>query len=152
MCEPLSILATSASLFAASLKLSHSLILLRSRFQRVPETVSSLVNEMQLTSLGLGELESLLRSRHDVLASASRDDAVRQHMLQCVEAVTVSMAKSFSLLDGELGKLVREGEEERRGVSWRLKFMWVESDLDEIMAQVRDQRSSLGFLMQLVST
>jgi hypothetical protein len=109
--------------------------------------VSTLCNEVQLTSLGLGELESLLRSRPDVL---SRDDGVRQHLLQCVEATNVSMAKSFSALDTELGKLRRDVNDEARGISWRLRFMWVESDLMSVMAQVRDQRNSLGYLMQLV--
>jgi hypothetical protein len=151
MADPLSIMTAAASLFAASLKLSRSLILLRSRFQKVPETVSGLSNEIQLTSLGLGELESLLRSRQDVLASGSQNSRVRHNMLKCIEATTVSMAKSFSLLDAELGKLARDGKESK-GISWRLRFMWVESDLDGIMVQVRDQRSSLSFLMQLVST
>ncbi|KAK1766526.1 ankyrin-1 [Phialemonium atrogriseum] len=141
MCDPLSIATGTASLLAASLKLSHGLIVLRSRFQKVPETVSGLCNELQLTSIGL-----------DALTSASSNDQARRNLLQCVEATTVSMAKSFSVLDTEIAKLNKDDPAESQSVAWRLRFMWVESDLNGLMVQVRDQRSSLSFLMQVVQT
>lgn len=150
--DPLSIATATASLLAASFKLSHGLIVLRSKFERVPETVSNLCSELQLTSVGLNGLQNLLRSRPEALTSTAQDDPTRHHLLQCVDATTVSMAKSFSVLDTEIGKLNKDESAESRSIAWRLRFMWVESDLGTLMTQVRDQRSSLNFLMQVVQT
>lgn len=36
-------------------------------------------------------------------------------MLQCIKAVTVSMAKSFALLDAELNKLTPDGDAIHQG-------------------------------------
>ncbi len=150
MCEPLSIATGVASLFAASIKLTHSLIALKLRFERAPETVQQLCNEFQVTSVGLGELENLLRSGHNALSSTSQSGQAKQHTLQCVDATTISMARSFAMLGSELEKLKRDEASGTRSISWRMRFMWVEKDLNVIMMQVRDQRSSLSFLMQII--
>ena len=152
MCEPLSIAAGVASVFAASLKLTHSLLSLRTEFQRVPDTITQLCNEFHLTSVGLGELEQMLRSNQQALTVASQSDKAKQHLLQCVDATTVAMARSFTLLDAELEKLRPSEGSGARSRTLRMKFMWMKEDLNTLMGQVRDQRSSLGFLMQVVQS
>ena len=82
------------------------------------------------------------------LTSGDEDDAHRLFMLESFEAVTVTMARAFSLVDSELGKLSKD--DARQTIAFRLRFMWVESDLNEMMSQIRDQRDALLFLIQLV--
>ena len=148
MSDPFSIAAGAVSLVAASWKISNNLRNLQTKFERVPQTVSALIAEFQATTAGLSQLNRLLEARqHDLLGGNAADEAERVHLLQCLDAMTFDMARTFSLIDAELAKLTKG---EARPLSLRLRFLWVESDLNGYMAQIRDQRSSLIFLMQSI--
>ena len=90
----------------------------------------------------------MLVSRKAVFTMGDDDDANRLFLLESFEAVTVTMAKVFSLVDSELAKLNKN--DSRQTLAFRIRFMWVESDLNEMMSQIRDQRDSLLFLIQFV--
>ncbi len=149
MADPLSITAGVVSLVAAAWKISGNLRALQTKFQRVPQTVSGLVTEFQATAVGLGQLNELLQAKGDVLkiGPAGTEEVDRTPLLQCFDAMMVDMAQTFSLLNMELAKLDRG---EARLLALRMRFLWVESDLVEYTTRIRDQRSSLLFLMQSI--
>ncbi|KXX79231.1 Ankyrin-1 [Madurella mycetomatis] len=149
MADPLSIATGVAALVAAAWNVSNNLRDLRAKFQRVPETVSGLVAEFQATHIGLGQLNSLLRSRQTAFLGSNGTAAEHQHLLQSIDLITVEMARIFSLINTELTKLTKD---DARLLTLRLRFLWAESDLNGYMVQMRDQRSSLVFLMQFIQT
>ncbi|GAB1318562.1 Ankyrin-1 [Madurella fahalii] len=147
MLDPISLATGVTALVAAAWNISISVRNLQTKFQRVPETVSGLAAEFRATAAGLGQLDRLLRSRPTALLGSDGTVAEHHHLLQCLDAVTFEMARTFSLIDVELTKLTKD---DARLLALRLRFLWVESDLNGYMAQIRDQRSSLVFLMQFI--
>lgn len=149
MADPLSITASVVSLAAAAWKMSDNLRNLQSRFHRAPQTVSGLAAEFQATTAGLGQLSRFLESRQSAFlpGHAHADAAERLHLLQCLDAVIFDMARTFSLVDAELAKLSKD---DASLFALRLRFLWVEGDLTAYMTQIRDQRSSLVFIMQSI--
>ncbi|KAK1749808.1 ankyrin-1 [Echria macrotheca] len=145
MSDPLSITAAVFSLAAASWKIGSNLKVLRNKFQRAPETMSGLVTEFDATTAGLGQLQALFRTT-DILRTEAGEDA-RNHAMQCLDAIIVDMAQTFSRLNVELDKL---GKGETLTLALRMRFLFVESDLVEYMTRIRDQRSALSFVLHSI--
>ncbi|KAK3386051.1 ankyrin repeat-containing domain protein [Podospora didyma] len=148
MADPISIATGVLSLVSASFKITESLRTLKSKFQHVPQTVAGLATEFQATSIGLSQLRRFLDSRQHVFSASDANEVERVYLLQCLDATTFDMAKTFSAVDAELTKLNRD--DARQSIALRMRFMWVEGDLNAYMTQIRDQRSSLVFLMQSI--
>ena len=146
MADPLSIAVGITSLIGVSLKLSHGLKDVCAKFQRAPQTISSLYRECSNTSTGLVTLNRLLQSRANVLVSAQESN---QDFLACFDLTIVNMAQTFSVLDDQFHKL-SGGDDSLGKLSLRMRFMWIDGELNTLMQELRDQRSALVFLIECI--
>jgi hypothetical protein len=150
MCEPLSIITGVASLVAVCVKISQSLTTLKGKYYFADLSITSLVVECSNTGLGLSQLQSALQSRPDILDTQgySRDDVVNNFNM-----AIWGVAAVFSLLDAELKRLESGSMETSTWMGFRKKsrYLWNEDRLKELAQQIREQRSSISFLLQMVN-
>jgi len=149
--DPLSIAGGVLSLVSSGFKISRSLNTLRNKYKSAPATLSALSVECSVTCAALYQIQDLLTSRPEFLTSQSDS---RSMLTDMFELALLGCAATFSVLDEELTKVEYDGKKGvfKVGFKSRLKLIWNEDTLKELLQQMRDQRSSIGFLIETVQT
>lgn len=147
MCEPLSIIAGVASLVTVCVKISQGLSTLKDKFQFAQRTIALLGSECSATCMGLSQLHSAFQNRPEILNTFGHS---REELIICFDMVTWGIADTFSSLDTELTRLNIEMSKggNRLGFLRKGRYLWNEDRVQSLAQQIREQRSSLSFLLQ----
>jgi hypothetical protein len=92
--------------------------------------------------MGLSQLQSALQNNPNLFPTYSHTE---EELKTCFEMGIWGIATIFSLLDDEVTKL-----NDNSSMANRARYVWIENLLNERAQQIRDQRSSLTFLLHCV--
>ena len=134
---------------SSAYKISRSLHALRNKYKSAPAALAAISAECSVTCAALYQIQQLL-SAHPEFVSSESDS--RSDLRDLFELAILGCAATFSVLDEELTKLEYDAKQTgfRVGFKSRVKMMWNEDTLKELLQQMRDQRSSIGFLIETV--
>ena len=150
MAEPLSIIVGLASLISVCLKVSRGVKTVAEKYQAVNNTLSALSVECSVTSAALSQIEQMLAAKQASHLIVSQD---RSEIRLVLELALSGCAATFAVLDQELNKFERSRPSGNRlGFKTRTKYLWNEDTLKEVLQQMRDQRSSINFLIDVIQT
>ncbi|KAF5020730.1 hypothetical protein F66182_7232 [Fusarium sp. NRRL 66182] len=142
--DPLSIAASVVGLTATCLSTSKKLHDLAGEYEDVPVIIASICSESTVISIGLSELQMKILRRHDLAqAWASRTD-----VLMAFETALSGCMIVFSCLEAE----TRQLRSKNPRVWAKLKFMWNQDRLKDLLHALRGQQTSIGFLLQILET
>jgi len=146
MLEPVSVLTTVTTLIGVSYRLTTGVNALVNRYQQANLTLTTLATECSTTQIALTNIERFLRARPDFL---SHGVVARG----CLQTSIGTWASIFSVLDSELARINRGTPSiPRINIRGRMRFLLNEDRLKEISNQLRDLRSSIGFLLESAQT
>ena len=109
--------------------------------------IVALCSESTVISASLAQIQSLLLQRHD-LADVWRSRTELPIVLD--QALTGCMV-IFSCLDAEIQRITAGATDPSR-IRWRsrVRMMWSESDLNDLLGSLRGQQTAITLLIQLL--
>ncbi|KAI1031139.1 hypothetical protein LB504_000227, partial [Fusarium proliferatum] len=115
---------------------------LAGEFQDVPAIIAMICSESTIISIGLSELQTKILRRDD-LAQAW---ASKTEIWMVFEAALTGCMIVFSCLEAETRSL----RSENPGLWAKIKFIWNQDRLRELLGALRGQQSSITFLLNLL--
>ncbi|CVK84846.1 related to GTPase-activating protein of the rho/rac family (LRG1 protein) [Fusarium mangiferae] len=140
--DPLSIASSVVGLTATCLATCKKLHDLAGEFQDVPAIIAMICSESTIISIGLSELQTKILQRDD-LAQAW---ASKTEIWMVFEAALTGCMIVFSCLEAETRSL----RSENPGLWAKIKFIWNQDRLRELLGALRGQQSSINFLLNLL--
>ncbi|UPK91145.1 hypothetical protein LCI18_002080 [Fusarium solani-melongenae] len=145
--DPLSIAASVGALTATCLSTCKKLSDLAGSYQDVPVVIAMVCSEATVVSIALSELQKSILQRPDLAqAWASRTD-----VLVAFETVLTGCMIVFSCLEAETRQLQSQIPNSSGMRVWaKLRFLWNQDRLKELLSALRGQHSSINFLIQVL--
>ncbi|KAF4944199.1 hypothetical protein FGADI_12853 [Fusarium gaditjirri] len=141
--DPLSIATSVVGLTATCLSTCKKLHDLAGQYEDVPTIIAIICSESTVISMGLSELQSKILHRNDLAqAWASRTD-----ILHVFETALTGCMTVFSCLEAETRNLKLKNAP---GVLAKLKFIWNQDRLKELLEALRGQQTSITFLLNIL--
>jgi hypothetical protein len=148
--DPLSITAAVASLIFTCAKVTKCFQAVKSTYSSAPTTITSMTSECAVISTALSQIQSLVLKDPIILSSHLSS----QNSLQtCFENVLTGCTLTMSVIEEEIGKLI-EGEQGMGTVGFKakVKFIWKEDMMVDLLQQIRGQQSALSLLTTVLQT
>ncbi|KAF4435520.1 hypothetical protein F53441_13492, partial [Fusarium austroafricanum] len=140
--DPLLIATSVVGLTATCLSTCKKLHDLAGEYEEVPTIIAMICSESTVISMGLSELQSKILRRDDLAqAWASRTD-----ILNVFETALTGFMTVFSCLEAETRNLKLKNP----GVLAKLKFIWNQDRLKELLEALRGQQTSITFLLNIL--
>ncbi|KAF5984732.1 hypothetical protein FBULB1_3239 [Fusarium bulbicola] len=140
--DPLSIASSVVGLTATCLSTCKKLHDLAGEYQDVPAVIAMICSESTIISIGLSELQMKILRRDD-LAQAR---ASKTEIWTAFETALTGRMVVFSCLEAETRSL----RSKNPGVWAKIKFIWNQDRLKELLGALRAQQSSITFLLNLL--
>ncbi|KAF5598141.1 GTPase-activating of the rho rac family (LRG1) [Fusarium pseudoanthophilum] len=140
--DPLSIASSVVGLTATCLSTCKKLHDLAGEYQDVPAVIAMICSESTIISIGLSELQMKILRRDD-LAQAW---ASNTEIWTAFETALTGCMVVFSCLEAETRGL----RSKNPGVWAKIKFIWNQDRLKELLGALRGQQSSITFLLNLL--
>ncbi|KAG4293689.1 hypothetical protein FPRO06_00274 [Fusarium proliferatum] len=140
--DPLSIASSVVGLTATCLSTCKKLHDLAGEYQDVPAVIAMICSESTIISIGLSELQMKILRRDD-LAQAW---ASKTEIWTAFETALTGCMVVFSCLEAETRSL----RSKNPGVWAKIKFIWNQDRLKELLGALRAQQSSITFLLNLL--
>ncbi|RYC85482.1 hypothetical protein BFJ63_vAg11582 [Fusarium oxysporum f. sp. narcissi] len=140
--DPLSIASSVVGLTATCLSTCKKLHDLAGEYQDVPAVIAMICSESTIISIGLSELQMKILRRDD-LAQAW---ASKTEIWTAFETALTGCMVVFSCLEAETRSL----RSKNPGVWAKIKFIWNQDRLKELLGALRGQQSSITFLLNLL--
>jgi hypothetical protein len=120
---------------------------LREKYKDTAVVIVSICSEATVISASLAQIQSLLLQRHD-LADVWRSRTELPTVLD--QALTGCMV-IFSCLDAEIQRITAAATDPGR-IRWRsrVRMMWNESQLNDLLSSLRGQQTAMTLLIQLL--
>ncbi|KAJ4178871.1 hypothetical protein NW755_012893 [Fusarium falciforme] len=145
--DPLSIATSVVGLTATCLTTCKKLSDLAGNYEDVPVVIAMICSESTLISIALSELQMKILRRDDLSqAWASRTD-----VLMAFETALTGCMVVFSCLEAETRQLQSQNSSSM-GVWAKIRFMWNQDRLKELLNALRGQQTSIGFLLKILET
>ncbi|KAF5571510.1 GTPase-activating of the rho rac family (LRG1) [Fusarium phyllophilum] len=140
--DPLSIASSVVGLTATCLATCKKLHDLAGEFQDVPAVIAMICSESTIIGIGLSQLQMKILQRDD-LAQAW---ASKTEIWTVFETALTGCMIVFSCLEAETRSL----RSENPGLWAKIKFIWNQDRLKELLVGLRGQQSSITFLLNLL--
>ncbi|KAF5541086.1 GTPase-activating of the rho rac family (LRG1) [Fusarium mexicanum] len=140
--DPLSIASSVVGLTATCLSTCKKLHDLAGEYQDVPAVIAMICSESTIISIGLSELQMKILRRDD-LAQAW---ASKTEIWTAFETALTGCMVVFSCLEAETRSL----RSKNPGVWAKIKFIWNQDRLKELLGALRAQQSAITFLLSLL--
>ena len=120
---------------------------LREKYKDTPVVLASICSESTVISASLAQIQSLLLQRQD-LADVWKSRTELPVVLD--QALTGCMV-IFSCLEDEIQR-VTSGASEPSRIRWlsRLRMLWNEAQLNDLLGAIRGQQTAITLLIQLL--
>jgi hypothetical protein len=120
---------------------------LRQKYSNASLSVGSLCTELTITSVSLSQIQDLLG--HD--DSESSTPAVRPELLATFDTALVGCIVVLSCIEDEVANIrVVEPGLDSLTSSQKIKAVWKDDNIKELVLQLRAQQSALNLLMQTI--
>jgi len=150
MADPLSIIGSIVGMTAACVQSAKALHKLRGAYLDADLTVSAICCECTIMSASLSKIQAklLTRSITDDGDEGNGGMAVRSTL----ETALTGCLVIVSVLEREIGLLCPPGLSGTGGLDWvaRVKMMWKEDVMKELLGHLRGQQTGLALLLQLL--
>ncbi|CZR64822.1 uncharacterized protein PAC_14721 [Phialocephala subalpina] len=123
-------------------KISQNLNTIKGKYKFAELTIASLFVGCSTTTIALSHLENALRNKPGLIGTPSHSI---DNMMNIFELGISGITIIFSLLDEELSMGINKLKFRKR-----VKYIWNEALIKELAQQIRDQRSSISFLLSCV--
>jgi hypothetical protein len=143
MVDPISITTAVLAISARCLTTAKAVYTLRDKFKGAQITISAIHSESAVISASLGHIQTLILKDPDTLSS---NFTSRPELEGAFDTSLTGCALIFSILDDEVQKLQGSGGE--MGPAKRMKIMWKEELMKELLQQIRGQQTALSLLIQ----
>ncbi|KAK3318183.1 hypothetical protein B0H66DRAFT_227174 [Apodospora peruviana] len=142
--DPISIISVVVSTTSSCLSTAKKLYDLREKYNDAPVVVVSICSESNVILASLTQMQMLL------LQKKSMTDVPPEFPAVLDQAVTGCMVV-FSCLDLELQRMVSRGSEPKR-ILWRarVRLVWNETKLTELLGALRGQQAAINLFIQLL--
>lgn len=109
--------------------------------------IVAICSESTVISASLTQIQSLLLQRHDFAEIWKSHTELPMVLDQAVTGVIVI----FNLLDAEIQRITA-GTSDPSRIRWRprLRMLWNESQLNDLLSSIRGQQTSMTLLIQLL--
>jgi hypothetical protein len=144
--DPLSIVASASSLVFASVRAVKGLCDLRERYKTAGTMIASISSECMVLHIALSQIQklALIDSFFDRLAS-------QLDLKDSFELALLSCTQTLSALEEEIRELSPKGEQ-KDDHFLRLKYLWNEESMREILLQLRSQQNAISVLLTAIQT
>ncbi|KAF4469676.1 GTPase-activating of the rho rac family (LRG1) [Fusarium albosuccineum] len=140
--EPLSIATAVVGLTATCLTTCKKLSDLAGSYGDVPVMIAMICSESTVISIALSELQMKILRREDL----SQAWASKNEILVVFETVLTGCMTVFSCLEAETRRLHLQNP----GVWAKLKFMWSQDRLNDLLNALRGQQTAIVFLLKVL--
>jgi len=146
--DPLSITATVVGLTAKCMQTAKSLNDLRNTYQYGQTTISAICAETTTISTSLSHLQALMLQNQEIVSSRF----LGKHEIQgAFDTILTGCMLVYAALDDEVLQMKGAGDGFRRlGFRAKTKYVWNESMMQSLLAQLRGQQSAMTLLLQLL--
>ncbi|VTT72082.1 unnamed protein product, partial [Fusarium fujikuroi] len=140
--DPLSIASSVVGLTATCLSTCKKLHDLAGEYQDAPAIIATICSQSTIISIGLSELQMKILRRDD-LAQAW---ASKTQIWTAFETALTACMVVFSCLEAETKSLILKNP----GFWGKIRFIWNQERLKELLGALREQQSSITFLLNLL--
>ena len=155
MADPLSLIATIVALVETCAHVVQKVTDLKRAFSGAPAALHSLAVDCTTTAAVLQRLESLIRQRPQILVGTGGGNGPAG-LRDSFELLVQGIRGTIGLVGEEVQRILntsRDGEAGKAmSATTKAKFVWKETLLKDLLREVREQRSSLSFLLDCVHT
>jgi hypothetical protein len=141
--DPISITTAVLAISARCLTTAKAVSTLRDKFKGAQITISAIHSESTVISASLGHIQSLILKDPETLSSIFTS---RPGLEGAFDTALTGCALVFSILDDEVQKLQGDGGE--IGAAEKMKIVWKEETMKELLQQIRGQQTALSLLIQ----
>jgi hypothetical protein len=148
--DPFSTLCTVTSLVATCAKVGKSLNDVQAKYNRAGLTISAIVSECSVIAAALSEVGQIAKNDPDGLSF--RLNASNGQLSSSLELSLSSCSLTMAVLEDEIKKLTTT--ENLRFLSWKtkVKYVWNEEDMKDLLQSIRGQQSALHLLLTALQT
>lgn len=149
--DPLSITASVVGLTATCFQAAKALNGLKSRFQSASLTVAAICTEAAIISASLSQIQSSMLGSPDGLSEKLR---ARPDLEATLDSVLTGCYVVFNVLETEIQKLTESAQPNPSDLGFRakLRYVWSESTMQDILSQIRGLQTALVLFLQLLGT
>lgn len=109
-------------------------------------TITAIYSESRVISTSLGHIHMLISSNSESLRTALHE---RSELFNTFDQALTGCVLVYSVLDDEVTRLYNgAGKEGVAAMLNRVKFLWKEETMKDILTQIRGQQTSLSLLIQ----
>lgn len=141
MVDPLSIAGVIVAISNNTIQTARAIYLLISKYKHAEQTISAIHSESYVISAFLGQIQHLLLRNPDVLQRTFKSQAALEATF---DTALSGCTEVYSILDFEVQKLYSNGN----SIKAKMKAVWKEDIMKDLLDQVRGRKAALGFLVQ----
>ncbi|KAI0151621.1 hypothetical protein GGR57DRAFT_503888 [Xylariaceae sp. FL1272] len=148
--DPLSITSTVIGLTATCLQTAKALNDVKDKYQNAQLTISAIVTEATIISASLSRIQTLILGNTAGVAEKLQ----RQDLETTLDAALTGCYVVFDVLEIEVRKLTEASVSQEHGLSVmaKIRFVWSETAMQDILRQIRGLQVALTLLLQLFET
>jgi len=144
--EPLSAIASASALAFAAIKAARALSGLRDCYEKAGPVLASINSECTALHIALTQLQRLALSGLFFERLTSQP-----HFGDSLDLVLLSSVQTFSALDEEI-RIMTQSLNQKQNLFQRLKYVWNEEAMREILQQLRCQQNTINLLLTAMQT
>jgi hypothetical protein len=144
--DPLAIVSASSSLIISFVKATKSLSDIRNSLDNAPLSVLSMMTECKTISTALAHLQNLtLGNASDLCPPGMSAESV----MESFDNALTGCMLVLSALDTQLQRLVEEEKPETMGFITRVRHLWNEEAMNQMLGHLRGQHTAISTLISL---
>ncbi|KAF2179065.1 hypothetical protein K469DRAFT_717574 [Zopfia rhizophila CBS 207.26] len=144
--DPLTITSAVISISARCIQSARALYDLRGKYKDASMTITAIYSESTVISTSLAHIQGLISKNPDALRSTLQE---RPELEATFDQALTGCVLVYSVLDDEVRRLYTGiGKEGVAGMVGRVKFLWKEEAMRDVLVQIRGQQTALGLLIQ----
>jgi hypothetical protein len=139
--DPLTITSTVISISARCISTAKAVYSLREKYKEAQMTITAIYSETTVISASLGHIQGLTTKDPEALRSNFQS---RPELEQTFDQALTGCVLVYSILDDEVQKLHHAADT----APGRVRYMWKEETMKELLQQIRGQQTALTLLIQ----
>ncbi|KAF2119043.1 hypothetical protein BDV96DRAFT_568953 [Lophiotrema nucula] len=144
--DPLAITTTVISISARCVRSARALYELCGKYKDASMTITAIYSETTVISTSLAHIQALCTKNPDALRSTLSERSDLEHTFD--QALT-GCVLVYSVIDDEVQRLYSGiGTEGMTGAMSKMKLLWKEDAMKDVLVQIRGQQQALSLLIQ----
>ncbi|KAF2252440.1 hypothetical protein BU26DRAFT_502909 [Trematosphaeria pertusa] len=144
--DPLTITSTVIAISARCVRTARALYDLRGKYRDASMTITAIYSESTVISTSLAHIQGLCTRNPDALRSTLLE---RPELEATFDQALTGCVLVYSVLDDEVQRLYVAIEKDGlAGSMGRIKLIWKEDAMRDVLVQIRGQQAALGLLIQ----